>query len=106
MPQQQVSPGEVLVFQNVVAASGRDPCAFAVELSAEGLVRVTGPQASACYAVPNWITRFSRQLESGYFDPRMGAAPVRVRTRASARAPARFLEGRQDASPRPGGVRS
>lgn len=71
-------PSEVQVFRNLLAASGRDPAAFAVEIRSDGRVHVTGPQASACYAADNWITRFSRHLDRGYFDPAGDPSPIKV----------------------------
>ena len=59
---------EIQVFLNVVAASGRDPAAFAVALERDGQVHVTGPHGSAFYARGHWITPFSRHLQRGFFD--------------------------------------
>lgn len=70
---------EVQVFQNVLTASGRDPAAFAVEMHPDGRVHVSGPQGSAFYASGNWISRFSRHLEKGFFDGPMRLPADRVR---------------------------
>jgi hypothetical protein len=70
---------EVQVFQNVLTASGRDPAAFAVEMHPDGRVHVSGPQGSAFYALANWISRFSRHLENGYFDGAMRLPADRMR---------------------------
>ena len=72
---------EVQVFRNVLSASGRDPAAFTVEMHPDGQVHVTGPQGSAFYAAGNWIARFSRHLEKGFFDSAQAAAAARIRTR-------------------------
>lgn len=77
MNRRELPQAEVQVFRNVVSATGRDPAAFAVEMHPDGQVHVTGPQGSACYAATNWISRFSRHLDRGFFDPRMQAAPAR-----------------------------
>jgi hypothetical protein len=75
----ELPPVEMQVFLNVVAATGRDPEAFAVAMDPDGHVHVTGPSGTASYAAGNWITRFSRQLQRGFFDPRSAPAPIRVR---------------------------
>jgi hypothetical protein len=79
MDSPELPAAEVQVFLNVVAASGRDPGEFAVKLDSDGQVHVTGPRGSASYAAANWITRFSRQLQGGFFDPRAAPPPIRVR---------------------------
>lgn len=73
----ELPQAEVQVFRNVVSATGRDPAGFAVEMNPDGQVHVTGPQGSAFYAAPHWISRFSRHLERGYFDPRVQPEPPR-----------------------------
>lgn len=79
MTDHQLLPTEIQVFRNVVSATGRDPAAFTVDLHPDGQVHVTGPQGSAFYAPANWLSRFSRQLERGFFD--RGPGPARIRTR-------------------------
>jgi hypothetical protein len=73
-------PAEIQVFHNVVSCSGRDPAAFAVELQ-DGQVHVTGPKGSAFYAPGNWLSRFSRHLERGFYDPLVENRPAPIRTR-------------------------
>jgi hypothetical protein len=75
----ELTPVELQVFLNVVAATGRDPEAFAVAMDPDGHVHVTGPSGTASYAAGNWITRFSRQLQFGFFASRSASAPIRVR---------------------------
>lgn len=77
----QVPQTEVQVFQNVISASGRDPAAFAAEMRPDGQVHVTGPQGSAFYAAGSWLTRFSRHLEKGFFDPATQSASVKTQAR-------------------------
>jgi hypothetical protein len=81
MTEHQLPPTEIQVFRNVVSATGRDPAAFTVDLHPDGQVHVTGPQGSAFYAPATWLSRFSRQLERGFFDGGAGSSPARIRTR-------------------------
>jgi hypothetical protein len=69
----------VQVFWNVLSASGRDPASFAVEMDPDGQVHVTGPRGSAFYAAGTWLSRFSRHLEKGYFDPASQQPATRIR---------------------------
>jgi hypothetical protein len=81
MNEQPLPQSEVQVFRNVVSASGRDPAAFAVELHPDGQVHVTGPQGSAFYDPATWLSRFSRQLEKGFFDQGTRVPQAKIRTR-------------------------
>jgi hypothetical protein len=75
----ELTPVELQVFLNVVAATGRDPEAFAVAMDPDGHVHVTGPSGTASYAAGNWITRFGRQLRCVFFDLWSAPPPIRVR---------------------------
>ena len=79
MTEHQLPPTEIQVFRNVVSATGRDPATFTVDLHPDGQVHVTGPQGSAFYPPANWLSRFSRQLERGFFGPDGSAGRIRTR---------------------------
>ena len=55
-------------FHDLVVASGRDPAGFTVELHPDGHMRVMGPRGVAFYPQDQWLGRFSRHLEKGFFD--------------------------------------
>jgi hypothetical protein len=56
---------------SLVAISGRDTASFSMEED-ESQVRVFGPKAQGTYPSGHWISQFSRQLYSGFFE---GLAP-------------------------------
>lgn len=70
----QIPVSEIQVFRNLVQASGRDPAAFRVDVQPDGHVHVRGPRGNAFYETGNWIPRFSRHLEKGFYDA--AKAPV------------------------------
>lgn len=74
----QIPVIEIQVFRNLVRTSGRDPAAFIVDLQPDGQVHVRGPRGIAFYETENWIPRFSKHLERGFYDD-TGRPPVAPR---------------------------
>src|SRR4051812_25885828 len=65
----QPETADIEAFRTLVTATGRDPGVFALALHPDGNVRVTGPRGTAFYPRADWLPRFFRHLERGFFDP-------------------------------------
>ena len=55
------------MFRALIAISERDPAQFRIE-EVDQKVRVQGPFCGVSYSRAHWMTRFSRDLYSGYFE--------------------------------------
>jgi hypothetical protein len=64
----QIPVSEIQIFRNLVLASGRDPAVFTAEVQPDGHVHVRGPRGNAFYTAGEWIPRFSRHLDKGFYD--------------------------------------
>jgi hypothetical protein len=68
MRMKQPDAADVEAFRTLVTATGRDPADFQFELHPDGNVRVRGPRGTAFYSGSEWLGRFFRHLERGFFD--------------------------------------
>ena len=62
------------IFRALLTISERDPALFEIQ-EQDGNVHIRGPAACRSYAGLHWISSFSRDLYSGYFET---ARPDRV----------------------------
>jgi hypothetical protein len=56
------------ISRALIAISERDPAVFEIT-ECDGAVHVFGPHSRKSYTGLHWISPFSRDLYSGYFDP-------------------------------------
>ena len=58
------------LVRSLVRLNGGDPEQFRAAFTSDGGICVLGPSAAAFYPVEAWLTRFTRHLERGFFQPR------------------------------------
>ena len=63
------------LLRSVVRLNGGDPDQFRAAFTSDGGICVLGPCAAAFYPVDAWLTRFTRHLERGFFQPGPGGGP-------------------------------
>jgi hypothetical protein len=54
--------------RRLVAATGRTPLDYRVEIVSDGSICVRGPGARAFYPPGTWVRLFTRHLQRGIFD--------------------------------------
>jgi hypothetical protein len=65
------------MFLALVKISGRDPADYSVS-EVDNQIHVEGPHASAVYSGLHWISQFSRDLYSGFFEQALPALDADV----------------------------
>jgi hypothetical protein len=60
------------LVRSLVRLNGGDPQQYRATFTSDGGICVLGPCAAAFYPVDAWLTRFTRHLERGFFQPGAG----------------------------------
>ena len=70
--QKNISNDITQLIHAIVRFTGRAPEGFQVAVLEDGSIQVRGPHGAAFYPQQAWLSKFTRHLHRGFYDP----APV------------------------------